>query len=345
MHNALKYTHRMIDTLPVLKSAALDLARATSVAIDLEAFCNDDPKHLGQISLLQMCSAQAQPVVYIVDVLSLGREAVVSEMGELLQRESIRKTMFDCRRDVEALSTQMGVKPRGVLDLQLYHTAITWKSKGSNRRSGLGYVLKNMCNLDRQLADSAVSAAMTLGKRAVWDVRPLPDHFLEYAADDVRNMLVLEEKVDIEHKDIEEAVTRLTMQYVEHYAVGKLIEVEADPAANVVLTDWLERYLGPGGKCTYCGQKGHTSDECFRRGTGQVKCTHCGECGHLAKNCFKKHPQRLKCTHCGQTGHIAAKCYAKNPCAHCGGQHPSEKCSVQAMRAQNGDAAEETGSK
>eukprot|EP00658_Telonema_sp_P-2_P035764 TRINITY_DN25964_c0_g1_i1.p1 TRINITY_DN25964_c0_g1~~TRINITY_DN25964_c0_g1_i1.p1 ORF type:complete len:185 (-),score=37.89 TRINITY_DN25964_c0_g1_i1:82-636(-) len=111
----------------------------------------------------------------------------VRHIEPLMTNPNIQKLMFDCRRDVEALSAQMKLKPAAVLDLQLYFTSIQWKTKSVNRRSGMTFVIKNVCGLTPQEGDSAVQAAMTLGNRPVWDIRPLPSHFLDYAADDVRH--------------------------------------------------------------------------------------------------------------------------------------------------------------
>jgi hypothetical protein len=332
--SALKFPHELIERESQLKRVADALISTDAFALDVEAFCTQSPDRLqlGDISLLQMCSP-AEPVVYVVDVLTLGRPAVKEHLAPVLQSTQCRKLMFDCRRDVEAISWQLGITPVRVLDLQLMQAAASWKSRGTNRRSGLQYVLRQTCGVERQDGDSAVAAAMTLGNRAVWDVRPLPDHFIEYAADDVRHLLVMAEKMLVEHADRVDAVERLTRQYVEHYAVGSPVEAEADPQPNVVHTEWLERFMGPAGSCSFCGQRGHTSSECFRRAGGTKKCTHCGETGHLANNCFKRYPQLLKCSHCGQLGHTASKCFQLKPCEHCGGQHPSSKCNAKPATA------------
>jgi hypothetical protein len=324
----LHFPHRFIDRVGHLKDVADALATSKSFAIDVEAFCTQSPDklQLGQVSLLQMCS-HVEPCVYVVDVLTLGKDEVRKHLQPVMESKVIRKLMFDCRRDVEAISWQLGMNPAKVLDLQLLHAAVSWKLRGSNRRSGLQFVLRQMCKVERQEGDSAVAAAMTLGNRAVWDVRPLPDHFVEYAADDVRHLLLMADRMLVEFADRVEAVERLTRQYVEHYAVGTPVTSEADPQPNVVHQEWLERFLGPAGNCAFCGQRGHTDSECFKRVGGVKKCTHCGEAGHLANQCFKKHPQLLKCAHCGQLGHTANRCFALKPCDHCGGQHSSDKCS------------------
>ncbi|ESL10287.1 hypothetical protein TRSC58_01983 [Trypanosoma rangeli SC58] len=324
----LKYAYEVVDTPEKLDEAVQSLLRARSIALDIEAFCTtEEAKQLGRISLLQACS-DAKPVVFLFDVLTLTAPVFVKSVQPLLQNRGIRKLLFDCRRDVEALSSQLGLKPEGVLDLQVFFTAIQWKLRSVNRRSGMTYVLKSVAGLTRQNGDSAVQAAMTLGNRPVWDVRPLPDHFLEYAADDVRHILLLSNYL-VEQRNVPVdviAVEHLTAQYVEHYAIGKPVTEEADATPAEVNVAWLERYIGPGGVCHFCGSKGHTEAECFKKKHGKAKCSFCGEIGHTARNCFKKHPQLLKCEKCGQLGHTSASCFRANPCSHCGGPHSSANC-------------------
>jgi hypothetical protein len=325
---ALKYGYRLIDQEAGLKLAVESLHASTAVALDIEAYCtpNVEQRHLGQVSLIQLCS-HVEPVVFLVDVCKLGPATVEKHLRSVLVEEKIQKLMFDCRRDVEALSSQLQLVPKGIMDLQLLQTAVQWKTRGVNRRSGMGFVLKQSCQLVRQEGNSAVTAAMTLGNRPVWDVRPLPDHFLEYAADDVRHILVMAEPLLRDNAALLPAVDRLTQHYVEHYGTGVVpLEKEADPQPSVVDAAWLERYLGPCGVCAFCGQKGHQEAECFKKASAPRRCSHCGEEGHIATKCYKKHPNLFKCSHCGQTGHNASRCFAKDPCKHCGGQHASSSC-------------------
>lgn len=327
-HSAiLNYPYKMVESESELRRVTDVLSRAPMVSMDIEAFCHNNPeqKHLGDISLIQLCSA-VEPAVFMVDVVTLGKPLVSDVLKPLMASATVKKYMFDCRRDVEALSFQLRLKPAAVVDLQLLHTAMQWRLRGVNRRSSMSYVLKQTLGIERQAGDSAVHQAMTVGNRPVWDVRPLPPHFLEYAADDVRHILLLADAMAKSESELVDKVERLSALYVDHYSIGKPVEVEADPKSNQVVDEWLERFLGPAGKCAFCGQKGHTEAECFKKGTGVIKCAHCGQQGHTAKNCFKKHPHLLKCTHCGQMGHTVEKCFVKSPCGHCGGPHATESC-------------------
>lgn len=324
----LAYPYEVIDSVDKLEKASSVLSQANCVALDVEALCTKDlKKQLGDISLVQACSDAAK-TVYLFDVLTLPRENFTQHIGGILASEKIWKLFFDCRRDVEALNSQLALTLKSVLDLQLYFTAWQWKMRSVHRRSSMGYVLKTVAGVMRQEGDSAVQTAMTLGNRPVWDIRPLPPHFLEYAAGDVRHILLMAphliskvgKSVPIDH------VERITARYVEHYSQSKAVEDELDPSPAEVNVELLERFIGPGGACTFCGATGHTAAECFKKQSNTLRCTFCGALGHSSKNCFKQHPQLLKCEACGQVGHTAANCYKKNPCKFCGGNHKSSNC-------------------
>jgi len=327
---SLKWPHRFIDTEEALKTCAKVLKGSASagqnVAVDVEAFCVEkNSRHLGQVSLLQLCGP-ADPNVYIIDVLTLGAERVAHYIKRVLCHPEIRKVMFDCRKDVEALSTQMGLTCVNVLDLQLFHTASLWTTRGTNRRSNMDWVLRNLTGVASSEELKAVEAAFEYGNRNVWDERPLPEHLVAYAANDVRHMLVLAEHLKNANSEIEDKVVELSQKYIDYYATGTLAEKDVDPKANEVSKKWLEEVFGQGGGCAYCGGKGHDDTNCFKKEKEKMKCQNCGDIGHLTNKCFKIHPEKNKCSHCGQSGHQSGKCFLLHPCTKCGGKHPTEKC-------------------
>lgn len=326
--NPLEFPYRMIDSLQELKAAAASLAKANCVALDVEALCTKDQrKKLGDISLVQACG-DSENVVYLFDALTLPQEELTSYMGEVFTNTNICKMFFDCRRDVEALHSQLGLIPTSVLDLQLYFTAWQWKLRSVRRRSSMGYVLNSVAGIARQEGDSAVQTAMSLGNRPVWDVRPLPEHFLEYAAGDVRHIMLMTPYIIEKVSKVVpvDRVERITAKYVEHYSQSAEVEHELDPSPAEVHLELLERFIGPGGVCQFCGAPGHTETECFKKQSNTMRCTFCGSVGHSARNCYKQHPHLLKCEACGQVGHSASHCFKKNPCKHCGGSHQSNSC-------------------
>ena len=351
MHPVLKYAYRVVDCaapLRVFATKMLDAKDGVDVAMDIEALCHslqpNQPKSLGDISLIQLCCPAVDTTVNIVDVLTLGRDAVRDALGPILEAHHVRKLMFDCRRDVEALSSQLQLRPRRVLDLQLCHAGAQWKLRASDRRSGLQYVLKQELGIDRAAGDAAVSKAMTLGNRPVWDVRPLPEHFLEYAADDVRHLYALFDTMRVRHAGLMDSAERISEEYTAFYAQGKPVEEEADSKSQLVRTEWLERYFGPAGVCAFCGVRGHHIDQCFKKsatakdvsagttaadGSASASSSSGGDATSTAPGASSSPVAAsggvvrtvLRCGYCGGLGHIATSCFKKNPqllkCGHC----------------------------
>ncbi|CCW69478.1 unnamed protein product [Phytomonas sp. Hart1] len=325
----LGYPYTLVDTAEALTEAARCLCQSSSIALDIEAFCtNGDTKHLGDISLIQLCS-DVGSVVYLIDVLGLSPRQCREQLRPVLEDPAITTLFFDCRRDVEALRVQMGLTPSRALDLQLHFTALQWRLRGVNRRSGLGYVLQDIAGLAQQAeGNAAVHTAMTRGQRAVWDVRPLPAHFLAYAADDVRQIRLLGPALARAGDGVVslDAIYSLTSLYVDHYARGGFVKDEPDEGSAEVNESWLERVIGPPGRCAFCHARGHTEAECFKKNNHPARCSFCGGLGHTSRNCYQKYPQLLKCDLCGQVGHQASSCFKTNPCIHCGGFHNSANC-------------------
>ncbi|CUG89606.1 3'-5' exonuclease, putative [Bodo saltans] len=321
----LKQPYTVISSSIQLQQASERILQSKKVAVDVEACVTHDVgrPQLGQVSLIQLASETCD-TVYLIDVLTLGKEVVVDALSPVLSDPAVEKQFFDCRRDVEAFFGQLGIVTKGAVDLQMLFTGSQWKLKSLNRRSSMSYVLKTVAGVSRQETDAAVQLAMTKGNRAVWDVRPLPTHFLEYAAGDVRHTLLLGQVMEHTYKDLLPAARRLTAEYTRHYSAPVEYEVDINPIE--VSSEWLEMFFGPGGVCQYCRQPGHLEADCFRKAAGTVKCTHCGGMGHVAKSCYKRFPQKLKCEGCGQLGHTIDRCFKKNPCKVCGGSHSTENC-------------------
>ena len=323
----LQLQYNMIDNEALLYKMHEDLSCCSDIAIDLEALCSKSSQknsdgifYLGEISLIQL-SAPNISIVFLVDVLTLGKSLVFKYLNPLFSNSKFKFHFFDLRRDIEALGMQLNLKPISVIDHQLLHTCVDWARKGINKRPSLKYSLYYQFGLERAHSDTAVSAAMTLGNRLVWDTRPLPTHFMNYAADDVRHLLLFMSPILNDESYLKlhnpllfkliPLVEEMSKFYVNWYSQLKPVQTEADSSVNIVNETWLEKFIGPAGKCSHCNKNGHAIEDCFQLNGNTVKCSHCGKTGHTVNNCFKLKPQLTKCTFCHQIGHNESKCFAK----------------------------------
>lgn len=199
---------------------------------------------------------------------------------------------------------------------------------------------------------------MLLGNRPVWDVRPLPEHFLEYAADDVRHLCALFDTMKLRHGALLDASERISEEYCGFYARAdcKPVEAEADTKSQNVRTEWLERYFGPAGVCGFCGARGHHEAQCFRKAAAgggannfaaaaaassasSASATAVKDEASAATTTVAAPPPSsgksvLRCSHCGGLGHLSTSCFKKNPallkCTHCGQMgHVATHCFVK----------------
>ena len=100
-------TH-VIDTEAALEVISKMLASSQLVALDLEALVIKGQQHHGPLSLLQMCTPRGG--VCLVDVLTLGKAAIVKHLGPMLTNARTQKLMFDCRADSQSLYEQLGIR-------------------------------------------------------------------------------------------------------------------------------------------------------------------------------------------------------------------------------------------
>ena len=114
----------IVDTPEAVANLIDNITNATRtpfIFVDLEGI---NLSRQGSISLMQLLMPP-NPVVHLVDVFSLQREALdtVGTMGKslktLLESEHFAKIFFDVRNDCDALFSHFGVSLTGVIDLQL----------------------------------------------------------------------------------------------------------------------------------------------------------------------------------------------------------------------------------
>jgi len=107
----------LVDDEPSLEEAIFELKekvkRNSLLAVDCEGVS------LSRKGALTIITVATEKKVYIFDVLKLGKAVLRNGLGEILEKKSREKLMFDCRGDSDAFWHQFSVKLSGVLDLQL----------------------------------------------------------------------------------------------------------------------------------------------------------------------------------------------------------------------------------
>ena len=175
---------------------------------------------------LTIITVATEEKVYIFDVQKLGQATFSSGLGEILEDESRKKLMFDCRQDSDALWHQFKVKLSGVLDLQLLeviyrrenpsasttNTANTAQSSSNNKRGGRRNRRSQRTDeiekiygfgrcVELYLQDEKLIKIKDKGKRLLekdkelWTKRPLTDDLIQYCVVDTMAMFRLYNKM------------------------------------------------------------------------------------------------------------------------------------------------------
>ena len=87
-----------------------------AMAVDLEG---NDLCRTGKIYTIQVFIPSLNEA-YILDCRKLEKSDVVQCLKDILASPSIKKYMFDCRSDADALYHQYGLKLNNVIDIKLY---------------------------------------------------------------------------------------------------------------------------------------------------------------------------------------------------------------------------------
>lgn len=178
-----------IDTYEDCKQVCSQLSFSKLLALDLEGI---DLGRTGEICLLQIATEDGH--VYLFDICTLKGEAFQRDtLKSILEEKSIRKVIFDCRCDVDALKYQYDVSCDGMYDLQVLFV----KSKASTTKflPGLRKVLDETLTIDeKRRVDTIKTEGVDLfapekgGTYEVWKERPLQSSLIHYAAEDVKQL-------------------------------------------------------------------------------------------------------------------------------------------------------------
>ncbi|CAI9093609.1 OLC1v1029155C1 [Oldenlandia corymbosa var. corymbosa] len=142
----------------------------------------------GTLCIMQLAFPDA---IYLVDAIE-GGEALVKACKPALESDHITKVIHDCKRDSEALYFQFGIKLHNVVDTQIAYSLI--KEQEGQTRAPDDYI-----SFVGLLADPTYCGISYAEKEEVrvllrqdpkfWTYRPLSDQMIRAAADDVRFLL------------------------------------------------------------------------------------------------------------------------------------------------------------
>ena len=212
------YDYRLIDSDTGVQDAISEIKQKIAERIALLAV-DCEGNSLSREGALTIITVATEEKVYIFDVQKLGQATFSSGLGEILEDESRKKLMFDCRQDSDALWHQFKVKLSGVLDLQLLEviyrrenpSASTTKTPQSsfknkrggrrNRRSQRTDEVEKIYGfrrcLELYLQDENLVKIKDKGKELLeeddelWTKRPLTDELIQYCVVDTMAMFRL----------------------------------------------------------------------------------------------------------------------------------------------------------
>ncbi|KAJ2922291.1 hypothetical protein H1R20_g14799, partial [Candolleomyces eurysporus] len=200
---------RIADTLALVEDCVKDLISypaATSqpcIAVDLEGV--DLCRH-GRVCLVQM-KANHSRIIWLLDITVLGRTAFDhpssdgTTVRDILQSTSIKKILFDVRRDAEALYHIYDIDMHNVCDLQIVEIA----ARQSNRNrtqfvKGLARTITDYLSPGAEWTlikerGVALFSPREGGSFEAFERRPLDPAIVEYSAQDVALLASLEARM------------------------------------------------------------------------------------------------------------------------------------------------------
>lgn len=190
----------MVDVTYELILAIIELRKHNELAVDCEGVRLGRD---GKLTLLQM--GPKNGTVYLFDILKFGRFAFDNGLKEILESKSIRKYVFDCRRDSESLWFEYGVRISNLFDMQLWEyicrpNAGTEYPPAKRPRDHRRPVIRGMNNTVKKyvrspqltnLGCSNFSNIKDCGNNfmnfdaTIWRYRPLSEGLVKYAALDI----------------------------------------------------------------------------------------------------------------------------------------------------------------
>ena len=308
------YDYRLVDSDTGLQDAISEIKQKIAERIALLAV-DCEGNSLSREGALTIITVATEEKVYIFDVQKLGQATFSSGLGEILEDESRKKLMFDCRQDSDALWHQFKVKLSGVLDLQLLEviyrrenpSASTTKTPQSsfknkrggrrNRRSQRTDEVEKIYGFGRclelYLQDENLVKIKDKGRELLeeddelWTKRPLTDELIQYCVVDTMAMFRLYNKM----KDVnggEQARLRVASdKYVDLYR-GKTersfdeYETNAYLPLDIIPDKGTLGFLVANTVCTRCHRRfPHEEFSITQLRNGEQKCRVCKEIKRL----------------------------------------------------------------
>ncbi|KAJ7373078.1 hypothetical protein OS493_014225 [Desmophyllum pertusum] len=314
--NATDYDYRLVDGDTGLQDAISELKRKiaernTLLAVDCEG---DSLSREGALTIITVATEEK---VYIFDVLKLGQLIFSSGLGEILEDNSRKKLMFDCRQDSDALWHQFKVKLSGVFDLQLLEVIYRRENPSSgstantpqfstknklrggrrSRRSqrideveriyGFGRCIELYLQDEKLIKIKEKGKELLKEDKEVWTKRPLTDELIQYCIVDTMAMFRLNNKM----KDVnggEQARLRVASEkYVDLYR-GKTersfdeYETNAYLPLDIIPDKGTLDFPAANTACTRCHRRFPREEfSVTQLGKGEQKCRVCKEVKRL----------------------------------------------------------------
>ena len=192
----------LVTSIEIIKEA---VRQDPLIAFDCEG------ESLSRKGNLCLMSVATRTKAYLIDVKVLKTMPFEKGLRHLLEDANIKKLMFDCRADSDALYHQFNVKLDGVLDIQLLevikeHSDQIGITTGKRCEMHIGVVrLKGLLKcIEVYLNDDEMVQKKTKGsgRSSDWDKRPLLPHELDYAATDVLSLFKLFEKLQPDSEEM-----------------------------------------------------------------------------------------------------------------------------------------------
>jgi hypothetical protein len=177
------------------------------IALDIEG--KDLGRH-GTISLIQIFN-EKDDTVYLFDIYTLGKRAFSRNEGNLktlLESDKVQKLIFDVRADADALFHLYNVKLQNVFDIQILFQS-RFDECPNTRLMGLGRIMdiiktnnfsktygpEYAVDIPREDTDAKEAGKeIFIEKPDAWELRPIPEVLMQYAAVDVKYLIEMKEK-------------------------------------------------------------------------------------------------------------------------------------------------------